>query len=143
MVGMIMKRRNLPGVAAVLLLLTSGCSNGPFDIVSVSGDVLYEDGEPLPLGDYQIKFVPKVESPDGKSHARVATGIVGADGKIQSVTSYKYNDGLVVGEHAVYLKLAGGPNAKAAPVEYMRSKTTPLTVDVSASRQLAIRIPRP
>lgn len=142
MAGNNMNRRNLAAVAALLLVI-GGCSDGPFDIVSVSGDVLYEDGEPLPFGDYQIKFVPKVESPDGKSHARVATGIVGADGEIQSVTSYKYDDGLVVGEHAVYLKLAGGPNAKAAPAEYLRSQTTPLTVDVAASRKLEIRIPRP
>lgn len=137
-----MKPRSLAASAA-LLVLCLGCSDGPFDIVSVSGDVLYEDGEPLPLGEYQIKFVPRVESPDGKSHARVATGIVGADGAIQSVTSYKYNDGLVVGEHAVYLKLAGGPNAKSAPAEYLTSKTTPLSIDVSSSRRLEIRIPRP
>ncbi|WP_146572221.1 hypothetical protein [Botrimarina hoheduenensis] len=124
-------------------LLCTGCG-GPLDIVSVSGDVAYEDGTPLPLGEFRLKFVPLMESPDGKNFPRVANAVVGADGRIESVTTHKYNDGLIRGKHRVYLLIGDCPDDKPIVAEaYCAGETTPLEIDVAQQRKLQIRVPKP
>ncbi len=134
-----------PALLCVSFLLgVAGCSNEPFDIVTVSGTVMYEDGSPIPSDDYRLKFVPQIESPDGKAYPRVATAMIGADGSFSKTTTHKYGDGLAYGKHLVYLKIGKGPDGKPlVPAEYLSSKTTPLEIDVSQSRQLEIRVPKP
>ena len=126
------------------LLAIAGCGGGPFDIVPVSGSVAYEDGEPLPIGNFEIKFVPQVESPDGAQFPRVGTAIVNAEGQFSAATTHKYRDGLINGRHKVYFKSANGPGGKpVVAAEFLSSQATPLVVDVAESRALEIRVPRP
>lgn len=125
-------------------LVAIGCGDSPFDIVPVSGTVAYEDGSPIPADGYRLKFVPQVESPDGKTYPRVATAMVAADGTFNGATTYRYNDGLINGFNLVYLEIGSQKDgSKLVPADYLASKTSPLTVDVSKSRQLEIRVPRP
>lgn len=129
---------------ALLLLGIAGCSNEPFDIVTVSGVVTYDDGSAIPSDDYRLKFVPQIESPDGKHFPRVATAMIGADGSFSQVTTHKYGDGLTYSKHLVYLKIGNGPDGKPlVPADYLSSKTTTLEIDVSESRRLEICVPRP
>ena len=131
-------------LAACGFLLTAGCSDGPFKIVGVSGSVSYEDGTPIPSDDYRLKFVPQVASPDGKTYPRIATAMVGADGTFDFATTYKYKDGLTVGEHLVYLRIGKGEGGKPlVPAEYLSAKTTPLKIDVSKSRRIELKVPKP
>ena len=126
---------------AALGIACAGCGGGPFDIVPVQGTVVYEDGEPVPCDGCHLKFVPEIESPDGKSFPRVATAILGPDGAFDAATTHKYEDGLARGKHRVYFQLRGA--GAPVPEEYLNSKTTPLVVDVAQSRTLQIRVPRP
>lgn len=127
----------------VFTVALAGCGSGsPFDIVKVQGDVLYEDGSPLPAGTYQVRFVPQFGSPDGKNFGRVATGEVDESGKLISVTTRRYDDGLIKGKYAVCLTLEG-KKSQLAPESCLNDKTTPLSVDVAESRKLEIRVPKP
>ena len=126
------------------LLAVAGCGGGPFQIVSVSGVVTYEDGEPIPSGDYRLKFVPQVESPDGKNFPRAATVMVGSDGVFEYATTHKHRDGLIYGKHKVYFRISPDSDGnQLVPEAYQAAKTTPLEIDVSKTRSIEIRVPRP
>ncbi len=130
----------LLGVALV------GCGGqGPFKSVPVSGVVTYEDGTPIPVGGMKVFFHSQTPPKEGM-HPRPAMVGVGADGRFENVTTYKYADGLVVGPHKVTLvaEEAGGKMSKKIPKDYADVRTTPLTVDVTKSGQvLEIKVPKP
>ncbi|MEQ8848706.1 hypothetical protein [Botrimarina sp.] len=130
------------GFAAALL--AAGCGDAPFRVIAVRGAVAYEDGEALPSEGFKLKFVPQIEAVDEKTFPRIATAQVGPDGKFEGVTTYRYHDGLTVGEHLVYLQF-GAPSAgsRVVPEEYLDSQSTPLRIDFDGSGPLDIRIPRP
>ncbi len=129
-----------------------GCgSNGPFDYVKVSGKVTYEDGSLIPVDQMTITFVPQMPPVDEIHHARSGITYTGSEGTFSAVTSYKANDGLVVGKHKVVISTGaaysmGGPSKKkttpAVPKEYSDSSTTPIEID-TADSPFHIKVKKP
>ncbi|WP_146588569.1 hypothetical protein [Posidoniimonas polymericola] len=110
----------------------------------MTGSVRYEDGSVIPASNYELKFVPQVESPDGVQFPRVGTAIVDSKGAFSAATTHKYQDGLIVGKQRVYLKIGRGPDGRPlVPPEYLASETSPLEVEVSRRGALELKVPRP
>lgn len=127
-----------------VLLLSVGCggSGSPFDYVTVSGELTYEDGTPIPAQGIKLVF-NSLAPPVGDAHPRPGSVIVGADGSFKDVTSYKYADGLVPGEHKVSILYATDEKGKLlVPTDYTKAASTPLTVHTENS-PLKILVPRP
>ncbi|MCA9187407.1 MAG: hypothetical protein R3E01_19000 [Pirellulaceae bacterium] len=130
------------GIALLVLSVTiAGCGDGnPFRQVPVTGKITYDDGSLIPAKSIRIEFQSLTPPKDGKS-PRPASALVNVqDGTFAEVTTYKYNDGLVVGEHQVSILVAGKPNL--IPPEYAEINTSPLTID-TGDVPLHIKIPRP
>ncbi len=90
-------------VSAVLLCGLIGCGpSEPFEMLPVSGKVIYEDASLKNAARIRIVFESQAEPIDRKTHPRPgeAEGDP-ADGTFSAVTSRKYGDGLVVGKHKV------------------------------------------
>ena len=127
-----------------MMLIVSGCggSGSPFDYVKVSGKLTYVDGTPIPAEGIKLIFDSQAP-PVGNAHPRPGSVIVGPDGGFQDITSYKYADGLVPGEHRVSILYATDSDGKLlVPPEYTKGRTTPLVVD-TADTPLQIMIPKP
>jgi hypothetical protein len=105
--------------------------------VSVSGKVTYEDGSPIPVTKlYFYSLQPPIDG----MHPRPATVGVGPDGSFSDVTTYKYADGLVLGEH----KVALFGDLKKLPKDCTDPTKTPLRVQITDSGQvLEIKVPKP
>ena len=91
--------------ASLLLpcLILLGCGRGhELPTAPVSGKVLV-DGQPVPKG--QVIFAPE--------QGRAATGILGPDGTF-TLSTYRPNDGAVVGKHTVTV-ISAEPAADADP----------------------------
>jgi hypothetical protein len=133
-------------ICAAVLHLIAGCSGSgsPFDSVPVSGKVTYEDGSPIPVQGMTIFFHCQEPPTDGM-HPRPATAGVGPDGTFKDVTTYKFADGLVLGEHKVSLVAQKGEKLTTEiPREYALPDKTPLVVEVTESGQfLEIKVPKP
>ena len=114
-----MKRSALLGLA---LLFAAGCSDGLPRRVPVSGTVLI-DGEPLTRG--SIMVVPLGDRPAGSS--------IGPDGRFR-LSSYKLNDGVVTGTHAVAIQankhISERETLWLAPKKYGSPATSGLTVTI-------------
>ena len=129
---------------ALLCCSVVGCGSGsPYDYTKVSGKITYEDGSPIPGGRLRLRFValdaPQVEN----AHPRPAFANPNIDGEFDSVTSYKYGDGLIPGKHKVAIEVGGAPSSVSpVPKEYLSSSTTPITVDTNKS-PFDIKVPRP
>ena len=121
----------------------TGCGSGaPFDIVSVSGKVTYQDGSLIPADRIVVTFVPQDVAAAGKDAAASAIGDVNvADGTFSGVTTQTHNDGAIVGRHKVLVQAlktgpagVGEPTA-AVPARYAKVATTPLEVEVSSGNR--------
>jgi hypothetical protein len=122
----------------MLALAASGTGCGarePFDYVKVSGTVTYEDGSLIPGERVVVMFLPQMKALNPTTYPR--PGIAEVDvrtGRFECVTSHKYCDGVVPGEHkilveamtSVHKPLLGPP---AVPAEYRAADRTPLLVD--------------
>jgi len=121
------------------LLFLAGCgSRGPFDVVPVSGKVVYRDGSPIMSDRIVVRFVPQGVSAAGKVAPGAATGEVNvSDGIFPGLTTYKHFDGAIVGRHKVLVMAfktgLGGINQPivSVPAKYAKVDTTPLEVEVS------------
>jgi hypothetical protein len=133
-------------VLGALIALVNGCngSGNPFDSVPVTGKVTYEDGTLIPVPGMKI-FFHCLEPPKEGMHPRPATAGVAADGTFKDVTTYKYADGLVLGQHKVSLVCEeGGKLTPKIPRDYALPAKTPLRVQVTEYGQhLEINVPRP
>lgn len=125
--------RRLLLMACCLLTLLAGCGGGS-DYVKVSGKVTYEDGSLIPDQRIDVVFYPgdgirpQDEAGKAKTNWRVGRGMVNIiDGTFDSVTSFRYGDGIMPGKHRV------GVEAPGVPREYASAKTTPLVVDTKDS----------
>lgn len=128
-----------------LLLLLSGCAHEPFPMASVSGKVTYEDGSLIPVERLCVVFTSQSAPVDAKTHPRPATASVDKEtGAIHSVTTHKFNDGLVRGKHKVTFGVLGGgiPPTSAVPPEYTDAATTPLEVD-TANQPFELKVRKP
>jgi hypothetical protein len=119
-----------------------GCgSNEPFDYVKVQGTVTYDDGTPLPIRHFQLRFASEAP-PKGNAFPRPAQTDV-SDGKFDTVTSHKFGDGLVPGKHKVIFAYATDAKGKlVVPPEYTEGSTTQIEID-TADSPLVIRVPKP
>ena len=121
-----------------------GCGTGsPFDYVPVSGTVKYEDGTPIPADGVQLRFdaqdAPTVEN----AFPRPGLARLNAQGEFDSVTSYKYGDGLIPGRHKVAIEAGAGPGGQSiVPKEYTSIATTPLIISTDDA-PLEIKVPKP
>jgi hypothetical protein len=131
-------------VSNAVVLGGCGGTGSPFESVPVSGKVTYEDGTAIPVQGIKVYF-HCLEPPQEGMHPRPATVGVGTDGAFSDVTTYKYADGLVLGEHKVSLVcLEGGKLTPKIPKAYAVPATTPLRVQITESGQfLEIKVPKP
>jgi hypothetical protein len=142
---MIVAMNRLHVVLLAPLLLSFGCSHEPFAMAPVSGKVTYEDGSLVPIELLCVVFTSQSEPVDSKTHPRPATASVDkATGAIHSVTTHKFNDGLVRGKHKVTFGILGGgvPPASLVPPEYIDPARTPLEVD-TASQPFELKVRKP
>ncbi len=134
------------GLWCVLLVVCfcfSGCgSAGPFEYVKIRGKLVYDDGSPLPAEGMRLMFASDAPPVDGNLYPRVGIAYIAADGTFDSVTSYKYGDGLTPGKHKVFFETVTKQGVVLASSEYGDSKTSPLEVD-TADAPLNITIPKP
>ena len=123
-----------------LCCATLGCGTGsPFDYVKASGRVVYEDGQPLPMG--KVVFASQAPAV-GQAFPRPGSAPIGPDGSFASVTSYKPDDGLVPGKHKVAIMFAVDEQGNhLVPPEYRSVDTTPIEVD-TADSPFEIKVPR-
>jgi hypothetical protein len=119
-----------------------GCgSNEPFDYVKVHGTVTYDDGTPLPIKQYQLRFQSEVPAKGTFFPPNGQTAVT--DGKFDTVTSHKFGDGLVPGKHKVIFAYATDAKGKlVVPPEYTEVSTTPIEID-TANSPLEIKVPKP
>ena len=128
--------------AAMALEAISGCgASDPYPVDKVSGKIAYEDGTLIPASRLRLVFVPQVRSVDlktpphkGQAEVNVKTGEFG------SATTFKLRDGIIRGEHKVFVE-AVGPG-KLIPDKYAREQTSPLKVNSSES-PFTLKIPKP
>ena len=132
------------GALLTLVVFAVGCgSNSPFDYVKVNGKVIYDDGSAVPFsGETRIIFESAAPPIDEATHARPAVAYLKADGTFESVTSYKYGDGLIRGKHKVLLSAADVSGKPLFPPEYADINTTPAEID-TADSPLEIKIRKP
>jgi len=130
----------------VLVLTGCGASSAPFDYVQVAGKVTYEDGTLIPAAGIRITFLSQTPTEDPKTHPRPGQAEANvADGTFETVTSYKYADGVVRGRHKVVVVSMDAQQRRtdAVPLEYTDPRRTPLEVDTAdAPFHLKIRKPQ-
>jgi hypothetical protein len=128
-------------LSSVILLVGCG-SDSPFSYIRTSGQIAYEDGTPIP-GGIRLIFVAQDTQAVGNAHPRRGMANVGADGKFDCVTSYKYGDGLVPGKHKVVIQGAADRGGMpSVPKEDTSEDTTKIIVD-TAHLPLDIKVPKP
>jgi hypothetical protein len=82
-----------------LVLLCAGCNSGRKATAKVSG-VVTVDGKPMNFG--RVQFSP-VAAEDALNAGKAGYGYIHADGTF-TLTTYKENDGAVVGQHRVTIR---------------------------------------
>ena len=131
------------------LLAHLGCGPPePFTHVQISGKVTYEDGTPIEADRVRIIFHPQTPPVDQKTHPRPGETDLEKDGSFSNVTSHKFGDGVVVGEHKVTLIPLDDQERelKVIPRKYMRLDETPImidTADYSEETPIEIKVPKP
>ena len=124
--------------------LSAGCgSNSPFDYEKVAGEIMYDDGTPIPAGGMQLRFAAQDAPTLENAYPRPAVANVDEQGAFDCVTSYKYGDGLIPGRHKVAIEVGLSPGGKTlVPKEYTSITTTPLVIDTE-NAPLEIKVPKP
>jgi hypothetical protein len=124
-------------IPCILLVPALGCQRvGPYSCVKVSGKVTYEDGSPIPADRIRVVFVSQTPPVDPKTPPRA--GFAEADGKTGTfdfATTYAYKDGIIAGEHKVFIECYrnGQLSHDLIADEYSDPAKTPLKVQSSES----------
>ena len=132
-------------VIVVAAFLTIGCSGKPFDFVSASGKVTYDDGSLIPAERIVVTFVPETDSGAGVNHPPNGVAEVDpADGTFAEVTSHQFGDGLLPGQHKVQIVALDQANnpTRAVPAHFANARQTPLIVD-TADAPFHLKVPKP
>jgi len=130
-------------VALLGLVAAGGCGrNEPFTYRSVRGTVKYDDASLIQANRLEVTFHPQAPPRDPKTHPR--PGVANVDvvtGTIEEVTSHRYNDGIVAGEHKVTVHTYGSDGLPTDTLrdEYTDASTTPLRYHTSDG-QAVIRL---
>jgi hypothetical protein len=128
-----MQNRNLIRAAALSIALSAaiGCQQSPYELAPVSGKVSI-DGRPVSRA--KVMFAP-IEVGDSPNPGKPAFGMLQEDGSFV-LTTYKPNDGAVVGEHWVTIinlaRKAEEPAASGAPQNAFGRISMPHRVKVNA-----------
>jgi hypothetical protein len=111
-------------VSAFLMSALIGCSGShELETAKVSGLVTL-DGKPMTQG--TVMFVPEI--------GRAGSGVIGADGSYQ-LTTYKPDDGALVGHHKISVAIPEGSETRSAraiaaiPRRYMSAESSGLTFE--------------
>lgn len=124
------------GLLGVVGLITAGgCgTQEPFSYRKVTGTVKYDDESLIQADRVEVTFHPQIPPKGPKTYPRPGVGEVDiTTGIIKEVTSHKYGDGVVAGEHKVTVqtyRADGEPADKLRP-EYTDVSTTPLNYRTS------------
>ena len=136
----------LLGPVAVLVLLT-GCSDAPYEIVPIHGKVTYKGGALIPAETIYVRFFPQVESLSAKVHPRPGSAELDTeDGTFALASTAKYGDGLIVGKHKVTVTVGdeSPTGAGSIPAVYADPATTPLEIEVTGRNQeFVLKIEKP
>lgn len=130
-------------IVLVGLVAAVGCgSNEPFSYRRITGTVKYDDETLIQADRLEVTFHPQTPPKDPKTYPR--PGVADVDrstGTIQEITSHKYGDGVVAGEHKVTVQTYGsdGQPTDILRAEYTDVSTTPLTYSTS-DRSATIRL---
>jgi hypothetical protein len=114
---------------AFLLCILVGCSGShERETEKVSG-VVTLDGKPMTQG--TVMFVPET--------GRAGLGVIGSDGAYQ-LTTYKPDDGALVGHHKVSVAIPEGSETRPTrsiviPRRYMSAESSGLTFEVKAGAE--------
>jgi len=129
-----------------MLIFVVGCGGGdPFPMVKVSGSVTYTDGTLIPAERIVVNFISLAPPKDEKTYPRPGQAEVDvATGKFDSVTSHKYGDGVVAGDHKVFLSVINNsqPEKRLIPEIYSNETETPIRYNTRDGK-LEIKVPRP
>ena len=127
-----------------------GCGGGgaPHEVVPVSVTVTYEDGSEIPLGEGEyasVTFHPRAAETLEPGAPRDGTGTIGSGGKVEGISTYETDDGLVLGKHKVTVTATTmDASKKPIPEAYSDPKATPLEIDVTeAGQTFDLKIPKP
>jgi hypothetical protein len=101
----------------VVLAMATGCSRSPYELAPVKGKVTI-DGKPLSQA--KVMFAP-VEAGDSIDPGKPAFGLLADDGSF-TLTTYKKNDGAVVGEHWVSIVKLSTKSNQTTLVNHPASK---------------------
>lgn len=136
----------LTAIFASMFWLGGGCgSTAPFPMTRVTGTVTYDDGTAIPGNRVTVTFIPQVPPVDERTHPRSAYATVDPEtGELGAVTTSKYDDGLIRGEHKVTIVAVDQRDNLLPSVDsiYSSEKTTPLLIHTDDS-PLEIKIPKP
>ena len=126
-------------LAFLVLATVLGCSNEPFPMVEVSGRMTYEDGTPIQGGRIRLRFESLTPPLDEKTHPRPGVAYLNEDGTFEEVTTHKYADGIVRGDHRVVVEIEG--ESSGVPEVY-KTTQTPLLIN-SDDAPFDFLVPRP
>ena len=128
-------------VCALTLVVLAGCSKSPYELAPVDG-VVTIDG--TPIHDAKVMFAPIAQG-ENRNSGKPAFGTLEPDGSFK-LTTYRDNDGAVVGEHWVTIfrldpetPNGGGASPKAPHLPFDRL-AVPKKVSVTAGQQNHIAI---
>ena len=121
-----MSRTTMLTIYAGLQLVVSGCSNGPLELVPVSGSVKYSDGT-IPEGAVRVVRFEPVADAEGTTSPRAAAGYLNADGSFELMTM-RPRDGAVPGDYkpALLFWKSADTRETVIPPAYCKAATTPL-----------------
>lgn len=122
-------------ILATVTLAIIGCrqSTEQLPTIPVSGKVTYEDGSPVMAERMEVRFVPRVDSPEEEGCPVAAVGRVDVrNNSFTEMTTYVFGDGAIAGEHDVEVVRFGDEENPAGykPRIYRGDDVWPSTVTV-------------
>jgi hypothetical protein len=132
--------------SALALAAISGCGRSqPYPVEKVSGKITYEDGSLIPAQRLRLIFVPQTPAVDPKIPPHDGTvEVIVKTGEFKFVNTYGFQDGIIKGEHKVWLQciVGGSQSRKLVPKEYASADKTPIRVKSSDS-PFVLKVPKP
>jgi hypothetical protein len=128
--------------AALALAAVSGCGgSNPYPVEKVSGKITYEDGSLIPANRLRLIFCSQAATVDPKTPPHKGEAEVNPKtGEFGSVSTFGFRDGIIRGEHKVFVEAVGA--RKLVPDKYASERTTPLKVNSSES-PFTLKVPKP
>ena len=116
--------------------IAPGCQRAPYACVKVSGKVTYEDGSLIPADRIHVVFLSQTPPIDAKTPPKAGTADAdGKTGTFDFATTFIYKDGIIPGEHKVFIQCFRNGQSFPGLVadEYSNPARSPLKVKSSES----------